>query len=49
MTEKEFWIIVRRALLLIVSAIEKKYALKNGRVVVEPISTDTIATWQSDK
>lgn len=48
MTDKEFWLLVRRALMMIVAAIEKKYALKNGHVI-EPTETDTIATWQADK
>jgi hypothetical protein len=44
MTEAEFWLIIRRALLMIVAAIEKKYAKRNGQVV-EPTGTDTVATW----
>lgn len=30
MSEAEFWIIVRRALIMICSAIEKKYMQKDG-------------------
>ncbi len=29
MTDKEFWLLFRRALLIIVSAIEKKYDIKS--------------------
>lgn len=42
MTEKEMWIIIRRALLMIVAAIEKKYALKNGKLLEPP--TDNTST-----
>ena len=48
MTEAEFWLIIRRALLMIVAAIEKKYAKRNGQVV-EPTDTDTVTTWVNDK
>ena len=48
MTDKEFWMLIRRALMMIIAAIEKKYAIKNGHIV-EPSETDTIATWLNDK
>lgn len=50
MTDKEFWLIIRRALLMIAAAIEKKYALKNGKVI-EPTETDTVMVikWEADK
>jgi hypothetical protein len=33
MTDKELWIVVRQALLMIVSAIEKKFSLESKRVI----------------
>lgn len=48
MTEAEFWLLIRRALMMIVAAIEKKYAKNNGQVI-EPTDTDTVATWVNDK
>lgn len=44
MTEAEFWLLIRRALMMIIAAIEKKYA-KNNEQVVEPTGTDTVTTW----
>jgi len=32
MTDREFWLIIRRALLMLVSAIERKYEIKSGRI-----------------
>jgi hypothetical protein len=48
MTDAEFWLLIRRALLMIVAAIEKKYAKNNGQVV-EPTGTDTVTMWMNDK
>ena len=48
MTDAEFWLLIRRALLMIVAAIEKKYAKRNGQVV-EPTGTDTVTMWMNDK
>lgn len=48
MTEAEFWLIIRRALLMIVAAIEKKYAKRNGQVV-EPTDTDTVVSWANTR
>ena len=41
MTDRDFWLTVRRALLMVVRAIEKKYPADN--VLLEPSDTDTIA------
>jgi hypothetical protein len=45
MTDREFWMIVRQALLLFVSAIERRYKLgKHAETVVQSISErDSIA------
>ena len=37
MTDKDFWLIVRRALLMIVKAIERKYPAKD--VELDPLDT----------
>lgn len=42
MNDKDFWLIVRRALLMVVRAIEKRYKL-NEMKVVEIGDTDTIS------
>lgn len=42
MTDAEFWLMIRRALLMIIAAIEKKYVSKNGKLL-EQTETDTIA------
>jgi hypothetical protein len=42
MTDKEFWEMVRRALLMIVRAIEKKYQLGGGKITVIE-DTDTVS------
>ena len=34
MTDKEFWLLFRRALLMIVSAIEKRYDIKSKSVII---------------
>ena len=35
MSDREFWLIIRRALLMVVSAIEKRYDIKSNRAILE--------------
>lgn len=44
MTDKDFWLLIRRALLLIISAIEKKY-LNNKGTLIETTETDSVSFW----
>lgn len=48
MTEAEFWLLIRRALKMIVTAIERRY-LPDKATKVEATDTDTVATWMNDK
>lgn len=42
MTDKEFWTLFRRALLLIIAAIERKYQLGKWNGVISEIKDDTV-------
>jgi hypothetical protein len=34
MSDRDFWIIIRRALLMVVAAIEKRYDIKSNRAIL---------------
>ena len=41
MTDKEMWLVVRRALMMVVKAIEQKYMKDNGQSVPLEVAKDT--------